>query len=66
MANFVTLENLALAMQRLRDWQWPFEVVEVNVSRSDGLAGLTGLKPLRGVFLVSADKPGSSKEGGQP
>jgi precorrin-6B C5,15-methyltransferase / cobalt-precorrin-6B C5,C15-methyltransferase len=61
-AAFVTLEHLALALEKLRQWQWPSEVTEINVSRSDTLAGLTGLKPQRGVFLVSADKPGSGRE----
>jgi precorrin-6Y C5,15-methyltransferase (decarboxylating) len=60
-ANFVTLDNLTLALQKLREWQWPFEVTEVNVSRSDDLAGLTGLKPQRGVFIVAADKPGGTE-----
>jgi precorrin-6Y C5,15-methyltransferase (decarboxylating) len=60
LATFVTLENLALVSQRLRDWGWRTEVVEVHVARSDPLAGLTGLKPLRGVFVVSADKPGAA------
>lgn len=58
LANFVTLEHLALTLQQLRAWGWPFEVTEVQVARSDSLAGLTGLKPQRGVFIVSADKPG--------
>jgi precorrin-6Y C5,15-methyltransferase (decarboxylating) len=57
LANCVTLEHLNLLLQRLRDWHWPVEVTEVHVSRSDSLAGLTGLKPHRGVFVVSADKP---------
>jgi precorrin-6Y C5,15-methyltransferase (decarboxylating) len=57
-ASFVTLEHLGLALERLRSWSWPFEVVEIGVSRSDSLAGLTGLKPQRNVFLVRADKPG--------
>jgi precorrin-6Y C5,15-methyltransferase (decarboxylating) len=61
-ANFVTLEHMTLALQRLRDWGWPFEVTEIQVSRSDALAGLTGLKPQRGVFLVSASKPGRSHD----
>ena len=61
-AAFVTLEHLAFALEKLREWQWPSEVTEINVSRSSPLAGLTGLKPQRGVFLVSADKPGSSRE----
>jgi precorrin-6Y C5,15-methyltransferase (decarboxylating) len=56
-ATFVTLENLALAMQHLRALGWPTEVTEVHVARGDDLAGLTGLKPQRGVFIVSADKP---------
>lgn len=59
-ANFVTLEHLALMLERLRAWGWPCEVTEVHVARSDALAGLTGLKPQRGVFLVSADKPGGN------
>jgi precorrin-6Y C5,15-methyltransferase (decarboxylating) len=57
-ANFVTLEHLALTLDRLKSWGWPFEITEVHVSRSDSLAGLTGLKPQRGVFIVSADKRG--------
>jgi precorrin-6Y C5,15-methyltransferase (decarboxylating) len=55
-ANFVTLENLTLTLDRLRHWQWPFEITEVHISRSDSLAGLTGLQPQRGVFIVSAQK----------
>jgi precorrin-6B methylase 2 len=55
-ASFVVLENLALLVQRLRDWGWPFDATELHVARSDSLAGLTGLKPLRGVFLVRAQK----------
>ena len=56
-ANFVTLEHLTETLGRLKEWGWPAEVTEVHVSRSDALAGLTGLKPQRGVFIVSADKP---------
>jgi precorrin-6Y C5,15-methyltransferase (decarboxylating) len=57
LGNFVTLEHLTLILERLRAWRWPFEVVEIQVARSHALAGLTGLRPQRGVFLVSADKP---------
>jgi precorrin-6Y C5,15-methyltransferase (decarboxylating) len=64
-ATFVTLEHLGLALGRLRAWGWPFEVVEIGVSRSDSLAGLTGLKPQRGVFLVRADKPGPAAPPGK-
>jgi precorrin-6Y C5,15-methyltransferase (decarboxylating) len=61
-ANFVTLEHLALTLGRLRRWGWPFAVTEVHVGRSDDLAGLTGLRPQRGVFLVSADRPAAAEE----
>jgi precorrin-6Y C5,15-methyltransferase (decarboxylating) len=57
-ANFVTLEHLTEMLARVKAWGWQFEVTEISVSRSDGLAGLTGLKPQRSVFLVQADKPG--------
>jgi precorrin-6Y C5,15-methyltransferase (decarboxylating) len=57
LANFVTLEHLMLMLQRLQEWAWPFEVTQIQVARSDRLAGLTGLKPHRGVFLARADKP---------
>jgi precorrin-6Y C5,15-methyltransferase (decarboxylating) len=56
-ATFVTLEHLTLMLQRVQAWGWPLEVTEVHVARSEPLAGLTGLKPLRGVFLVRAEKP---------
>jgi precorrin-6Y C5,15-methyltransferase (decarboxylating) len=57
-ASFVTLENLALVLAKLREGGWPVEVTEIHVARSDALAGLTALKPQRGVFLVCAEKPG--------
>jgi precorrin-6B C5,15-methyltransferase / cobalt-precorrin-6B C5,C15-methyltransferase len=56
LASFVTLEHLTMALERLQSWGWPRDVTEVQVARSDALAGLTGLKPQRGVFLVAADK----------
>jgi precorrin-6B C5,15-methyltransferase / cobalt-precorrin-6B C5,C15-methyltransferase len=58
---FVTLENLGLALQHFRGLGWPLEVTEVQVARSDALAGLTGLRPQRGVFLLRADKPPSGE-----
>jgi hypothetical protein len=45
-------------LQWLQGRRWPFEVVEVHVARSDPLGGRTGLRPQRGVFVVSADRPG--------
>jgi precorrin-6B C5,15-methyltransferase / cobalt-precorrin-6B C5,C15-methyltransferase len=56
-ASFVTLENLMLFLQRVQAWGWPFEVTEVHVARGDNLAGRTGLRPQRGVFVVSATRP---------
>ena len=62
-AAFVTLEHLLTTLERLRGWGWPLDVTEVHVARSDTLAGLTGLKPHRGVFLVRADKPAGAGGG---
>jgi precorrin-6Y C5,15-methyltransferase (decarboxylating) len=56
LANLVTLEHVSLILQWLRECRWPFEITELGVARSDCLAGLTGLKPHRHVFLVRADK----------
>jgi precorrin-6Y C5,15-methyltransferase (decarboxylating) len=56
LANVVTLEHLTLIVRQLKEWRWAFEVTEIHVARSDDLAGLTGLKPQRGVFLVAAEK----------
>jgi precorrin-6Y C5,15-methyltransferase (decarboxylating) len=56
-ATFVTLEHLGLALQHCRELGWPFEVTEVHIARSDSLAGLTGLRPQRGVFILRADNP---------
>jgi precorrin-6Y C5,15-methyltransferase (decarboxylating) len=61
LGNFVTLEHLMLMLDRLRAWRWPFAVTEIHVARSDTLAGLTGLKPHRSVFLVEADKPAGAE-----
>jgi precorrin-6Y C5,15-methyltransferase (decarboxylating) len=61
-ATFVTLEHLGLALQHFRQAGWPFEVTEIHVARSDTLAGLTGLRPQRGVFVVGTDKPAAAQE----
>jgi precorrin-6Y C5,15-methyltransferase (decarboxylating) len=63
-AAFVTLEHLALAVPALRQRGWPVDVAEIHVARADSLAGLTGLRPLRGVFLVRAQKPAGASSGG--
>jgi precorrin-6Y C5,15-methyltransferase (decarboxylating) len=62
LANFVTLENLMAFVRQLEESQWKFDVTEIHIARSDNLAGLTGLKPHRGVFLVCADKPEAPHE----
>lgn len=54
LATFVTLENLATTLHWLRAHNWPTRVTHLQVARSDALAGLTGLRPQRGVYLVSA------------
>jgi precorrin-6Y C5,15-methyltransferase (decarboxylating) len=56
LAAFVTLEHLAMALQRLQQRRWPVDVTHVQVARADVLGKLTGLKPLRGVFLLGTRK----------
>ncbi|MFN4261034.1 MAG: precorrin-6y C5,15-methyltransferase (decarboxylating) subunit CbiE [Gemmataceae bacterium] len=56
-ANFVTLENLMTMLQRVQSWKWSYDVTEVHIARGDSLAGLTSLKPQRGIFIIAADKP---------
>lgn len=55
-ANFVTLEHLMLALERIKSWGWRFKLTELNVSRNDSLATLTSLKPQRPVFILEAWK----------
>jgi precorrin-6Y C5,15-methyltransferase (decarboxylating) len=62
LANFVTLENLMASVHKLEESRWKFDVTEIQIARSDNLAGLTGLKPHRGVFLVCASKPEAEHE----
>jgi precorrin-6Y C5,15-methyltransferase (decarboxylating) len=57
LANFVTLENLMIFVQKAKENHWPFDVTEIHIARSDSLAGLTALKPHRGVFMICANKP---------
>jgi precorrin-6B C5,15-methyltransferase / cobalt-precorrin-6B C5,C15-methyltransferase len=53
-ANFVTLENLALCLDRLRVQNWPAEVTHIQVSHGQPLAGLTSLVPQRPIWIVRA------------
>jgi precorrin-6Y C5,15-methyltransferase (decarboxylating) len=56
-ANFVALENLGFTLDRLRSAGWPHDVTQVPISRSEDLAGLTALSPLRPVWIVRASPP---------
>lgn len=56
-ANFVSIENLAQTLDRLRQIEWPVEVVQVQICRSQALAGLTMLAPLRPVWIVNTVRP---------
>lgn len=60
LANFVTLENLANALQRFRAKGWNADVTEVRIAHSDSLGQLTSLRPERTVYIFSADKPGGA------
>jgi precorrin-6Y C5,15-methyltransferase (decarboxylating) CbiT subunit len=62
LADFVALENLTLTLVHLRRLNWPVQVTEVSVARGDQLAGLTTLKPSRGVFILEATKPGADRD----
>jgi precorrin-6Y C5,15-methyltransferase (decarboxylating) len=57
-ANFVGLENLSHALGQLKDTGWSPEVAQVQVSRSEPLAGLTTFVPQRPVWIVRAARPG--------
>jgi len=53
----VTLENLAFTLEHFKKLGWWVEVTELSVARSQELAGLTTMKPLRRVFILEATKP---------
>jgi precorrin-6B C5,15-methyltransferase / cobalt-precorrin-6B C5,C15-methyltransferase len=55
-ANFVGLENLTRALERLRRDGWPTSLTQVQVSHGEPLAGLTALAPLRPVWITRAAK----------
>ncbi len=57
-ANFVTIENLALCLSGCDRWRWPRQVVQIAVARSDRLADLTGLRPERPVWVLATEKSG--------
>lgn len=51
-ANFVVLENLMRALDRLRAADWPVELSQVQLSQGEALAGLTTLVPQRPVWIL--------------
>lgn len=56
-ANFVGLENLVGALDRLGKLGWGATLTNVQIARGQPLAGLTTLVPLRPVWVVRADRP---------
>jgi precorrin-6Y C5,15-methyltransferase (decarboxylating) len=58
-ANFVGLENLGRALDRLRGAGWTPEVSQASISHGQALAGLTVLSPERPVWIVRAVRSGS-------
>lgn len=54
LATFVTLENLSTMLNWLQARKWQTQITQLQVARSDSLAGLTSLKPERAVYLVNA------------
>ncbi|MBO9997621.1 MAG: precorrin-6y C5,15-methyltransferase (decarboxylating) subunit CbiE [Cyanobacteria bacterium SID2] len=57
-ANFATLEASATANQILRDAGWQVQMMQVNISRSAGIASATRFVPLNPVTVLQAVKPG--------
>jgi precorrin-6Y C5,15-methyltransferase (decarboxylating) len=53
-ADFVTLENLARTLERMRKAGWSPEVTQVQISHGKELAGLTSLAPQRPVWVLRA------------
>jgi precorrin-6B C5,15-methyltransferase / cobalt-precorrin-6B C5,C15-methyltransferase len=60
LANFVTLENLANALQRFRAKGWRTDVTEVRIAHSDLLGMHTSMRPDRTIYIFAADKPGGA------
>jgi precorrin-6Y C5,15-methyltransferase (decarboxylating) len=55
-ANFVGIENLAYALERLRDIGWQTELTQVQLSEGQMLSGLTTLVPRRPVWIIRAER----------
>jgi precorrin-6Y C5,15-methyltransferase (decarboxylating) len=61
-ADFIGLENLVDCLGHVKRWNWPHEVVQVQIDRGGTLGGLSTFFPERAVSIVSARRPRSEEE----
>lgn len=54
-ANFVTLENAAQAMTLMNRYFENVELIQVGISRGEGIGGLTMLKAANPIFIITGD-----------
>lgn len=54
-ANFVTLENAAQATTLMNRYFDKVELIQVGISRGEGIGGLTMLKAANPIFIISGD-----------
>jgi cobalt-precorrin-6B (C15)-methyltransferase len=54
-ANFVTLENAAQAVTLMNERFKNVEMIQVGISRGEGIGGLTMLKAANPIFIISGD-----------
>ncbi|KNZ41149.1 precorrin-6Y C5,15-methyltransferase (decarboxylating) subunit CbiT [Acetobacterium bakii] len=54
-ANFVTLENAAQATTLMNNYFENVELIQVGISRGEGIGGLTMLKAANPIFIITGD-----------
>ena len=54
-ANFVTLENAAQATTLMNQYFENVELIQVGISRGEGIGGLTMLKAANPIFIITGD-----------
>ncbi len=54
-ANFVTLENAAQATTLMNQYFEAVELIQVGISRGEGIGGLTMLKAANPIFIITGD-----------
>ncbi|WP_026395380.1 precorrin-6Y C5,15-methyltransferase (decarboxylating) subunit CbiT [Acetobacterium malicum] len=54
-ANFVTLENAAQATTLMNQYFQNVELIQVGISRGEGIGGLTMLKAANPIFIITGD-----------